>query len=90
MSADAMDAAQAAAEANTDDAIAAHLAQREADARRQRIEESHRPMVPDEELRCLGCDDLIGVARLKIFSRARLCTPCAADNEALLKKELYL
>lgn len=50
--------------------------------RRRRIAESFRPNVPDAELRCLDCEELIGLERLRAMPRASRCAECATAWEA--------
>lgn len=70
---DLADEAGRVEQAERDAVIAAHQARRE---REERIAASFRPMVPDEELRCLDCNELIGVERLRCMPRASRCTAC--------------
>ena len=79
---DLADEAGRVEEAERESVIAAHQLRRERDAR---VAESFRPNVPDEELRCLDCNELIGLERLRCMPRASRCTPCGEIAALRLK-----
>lgn len=83
---DDIDAAQEAAETNTNDALARHQAEQAEADRQARIAASFRPNVPAEERRCHGCDELIGLARLRAQPMTGLCTQCASEAENMLRQ----
>lgn len=62
----------------TDAAIANQLARQKAAEARQPARPAH---VNDDELQCVECGELIGVARIRALPRTVRCIDCAADAE---------
>ncbi len=77
---DAIDAAQAACEQNTQDALDSHRAARS--ARLRRVAYLHH-----SSQICIACDEPIPVERLQLEPATKFCQTCGTEMEQQLRRE---